>query len=282
MQHFSDLLGRALKKMGLEKRYKAEKILFSWSNLVGKEVAARSEPENLAHGVLMVRVTNSVWVHHLMTLKEQIITQINDFFGEKVIYDIKFQAGYLKKYQNYSEVDEEKLTIKPETIVLSKDDIGVADDIAQCITDGELRQKVKKILCKEMALRKIRQKSNWKKCIQCGTLCPQDQDYCVACDIQQRDLLKIEVRNLLKQAPWLSYKECTSYIQCRKTDFMTIKSELVDKVRKDVASNQADSMKIAMAAMLIYGVKPEAITKNIIDGTLDKIRGKKNVFTPRC
>ncbi|MBP2655667.1 MAG: hypothetical protein H6Q73_3236 [Firmicutes bacterium] len=281
MQQFGKVLGPALKKMGLDKRYKVEKIFFYWQNIVGGEIAAHSFPGSVNRGVLIVKVNNSVWIHHLMTLKENIVAKINDFIGEKVIYDIKFQAGYLKNYQNNSEVDDEKLSLRSENVILSKSDIEKADGIANLISDVEIRLKIKRILCKEFAFRKVKEKHKWKKCSQCGTLCPQDQIYCTVCDINNRRRIKREIRKLLNQAPWLDYKECTKYIDCRITDFVTIKNELIDKIRKDINNDHSDSMKIAIAAMLIYGIKPEAITKEFIDGNLDKIRGKKNVFTFR-
>jgi hypothetical protein len=283
MQQFGELFGNALKKMGLDKKYKVEKVFFYWQSIVGSEIAAHSSPESVNRGVLIVKVNNSVWIHHLMTLKEVIISKINDFIAEKVIYDIKFQAGYLKNYQNYSEleIDDEKLSLRLDNVILSKFDIEKVDGIANLTTDVELRCKIKKILCKEFAFRKVKENNKWKSCPKCGTLCPQDQNYCTVCDINDRDRIKTEIRKLLNQAPWLDYKECNKYIDCRITDFRTIKNELIDKVRKDINNDQPDSMKIAIAAMLIYGIKPEAITEEFITSNLDKIRGKKNVFTFR-
>ncbi|MBP2642332.1 MAG: hypothetical protein H6Q67_219 [Firmicutes bacterium] len=281
MKQLGEIIVSSLKKIGLEKRYKAEKIFLNWSNIVGNEIASHSNPGKLHYGILLVSVSNSVWIHHLMTLKESIINKINSFVGEKVVKDIKFQAGYLKNYQNHSEIDEEISRPNLDSVVLSKEEFNFVENLSQILTDTEIQKKVKRILCKDMALRHVRRNNSWKKCSECGTLCPQEQEYCQSCIIQKRELVKIKVRQLLQQAPWLTYHECSMYVPCRITDFMTIQNELIDGVRKTLENEQENSMKIAMAAMLIHGIKPEFLTKDIIDNTMDKLRGKKNVFTFR-
>jgi predicted nucleic acid-binding Zn ribbon protein len=63
-----------------------------WAEAVGPEVARRSRAVAYHDGRLTVQVSGSVWMHHLMALKAQLVEQVNRATGARspVIRDIIF------------------------------------------------------------------------------------------------------------------------------------------------------------------------------------------------
>ncbi|MDR3560959.1 MAG: DUF721 domain-containing protein [Negativicutes bacterium] len=282
MEIFSNALPDALKKLGLQRRFSSASILLHWREIVGDKISAHTNPIRIQRSILIVGTSNSVWAHHLMTLKEEFITKINDFSGEKVISDIKFQAGYLKNDQNEENSDDyEPFLPSWKKITLSQNDMDAIDRIINNVSNEELRHKVKGILCKDFSLRQAKRKKEWTDCPECGTLCPPEEGYCPLCTIDQRTKMKDTIRSMLKETPWLDYKECSQYISCHICDFNTVKNELIDNITREVSQNEINNLRLATLVMLVNKVKPDEISQEIIDKTLDNIRRKKNVFAPR-
>ncbi len=282
MKAFTDILSLTIKNLGIQRRYFEETVLLNWRKIVGEELASHTSPVRIQRGVLLIGTSSSVWSHHLVTLKEDIIKKINGFAGEKVVSDIKFQAGYLKKDQNEENTSESDLTsINWKQVVLSGDDVHSIETIAENLSDDSLRQKMKVILRKDVALRKIKRKKKWRECPACGILCPPEEELCPVCSVEQRVQEKDKLVALLRQAPWISYQDCSAYIKCRPTDFNTARAELTDTLIKKVEQVKDDSLTTATLVMLINTVKPDEVNEELIAKTLDKIRGKKHVSAPR-
>lgn len=283
MNTFAEIFPRTLSILGIYGKYKAELIIFKWREIVGEDIATHTRPKRVDRGELLVGTSNSVWAHHLMTMKEDIINKLNIYSGEKVIKDIKFQAGYFKNDKNEEKVEEKnEFTIYWKNIVLSQEDLNSVLTISNCVEDEKLREKVKKILIKDKSHKKAKQGQEWKKCNKCQILCPPGELFCTSCILEERETNKINVRKLLRQAPWLNYSECVELIPCRETDYNTIRNELMDLFLKEIENGKKNDLQVATFVMLVNKIKPAMITEQIINSTIDKFRRKKNVFTPRC
>ncbi|MDR3588724.1 MAG: DUF721 domain-containing protein [Negativicutes bacterium] len=282
MKAFCDIVTFTIKNLGMKKRFYEEIVLINWRKIVGDKLASHTFPVKIQRGVLMVGTSSSVWSHHLVTMKENIVYKINEFAGEKVVSDIKFQAGYLKKDQNEENTSEADVpSINWRQVVLSNDDIRSIDSIASGISDEKLFYKVKEILRRDRALQVIRRKKNWHDCSACGILCPPEEDLCPVCTVEKRATEKEKLLDLLVQAPWMSYQDCRKYIQCWPTDFNTAKREMTDRLIRTLDQKNDDGLTLATLVMLINAVKPEEVSEELIAKTMDKIRGKKNVSAPR-
>ncbi len=276
------VLPKALRQLGLMNRFNAESVTLNWRQIVGDEIAAHTRPSQVRRGVLNVAANNAVWAHHLSTLKEEIIDRINAFMGEKVVTEIKFQAGYFQKDQNENNIDNPEPPVpRWRDVRLEEGERQNIERITADLVDDQLKQKVRKILVKEYSLRKAKQQHNWKPCPKCGVLVPPEESLCSVCSIEDHHGQIDALREYLIHAPWLSYEECNRYVTCLRTDFNTVKNELIDKSWREVEKDDTDRMKIMTLAMLINGLQPHALTEELIAKTLDKVRRKKNVFTPR-
>jgi len=279
MECLGKILPQALTVLGLQQRYKSENVLLHWREIVGEKIADHTSPSKLQRGVLTVVTNNAVWAHHLMTSKEDIINKINVFCSEKVINDIKFQAGYLVKCQNEENTDIDLPVINWKQAVLDGDDFVELDKTIQPLSDERLRQKARKLMSKDLALQKVKKNSAWHNCKSCGVLCLPEAELCTVCNIEWRSKNKDSLRELLMQAPWLDYLTAVKYVKCHSTEFNTVKNEIIDRIGREILNGTADKLRITTLVMLINMISPHLITDEIITNTLEKIRGKRNVFT---
>lgn len=282
MHSLKDIVSGTLRQLGIIQRFNAETVVLRWRQIVGGDIAAHTRPDKIRRGVLTVGTASGVWAHHLSTMKEDIIAKINSFAGSKVVIDIKFTAGY---YRTGPDQEESAPAEAPAPCwrdgALEGDEQGRIEKLAGNISDEALKQKVKRILYKEFCLRKAKRRLEWNKCQSCGVLCSPQDSLCTVCGLDKRAGEIDKLRKIINQAPWISYKECKEYADCRLEDFRTVKNELIDALRRSLQDNEADRVKIMILVMLINGVEPQAITQEMVDRTLEKVRRRKNVFAFR-
>lgn len=283
MNQLRDILPSTLQNLGLAKRYNTESAILHWPEIVGKDIAVHAVPTSVQRGTLLIAVNNSVWCHHLSMMKEEIIYKLNAFIGEKAIIDIRFQAGYLKKDKNTNQ-DKEKLeTInqKLRFIQLDESELQQASDLAKHTAETKLRQKVFKIIKKHLAFKKLKKLNNWHKCAACESLCPKELTYCSVCSLENREAKLSNIRQLLTEAPWLTYAELCKYLECLPEEFIRAKTALTVFLANEINSGRSENLQVLTLVMLVTGAKPEDVTENLTKKTLDKFRRKSYVSTPR-
>lgn len=84
------MLKRALPAGARERVYSVDLIRRRWAEIVGHELARRSEPEALSEGVLTVRVTDAVWGQMIYKLQARIIPALNRTIGSSLVRRINF------------------------------------------------------------------------------------------------------------------------------------------------------------------------------------------------
>jgi hypothetical protein len=57
------------------------RAVVGWNTIVSREVASRSQAVAFHGGCLTVHVVSSVWMHHLLALKRQLMTELNAATG---------------------------------------------------------------------------------------------------------------------------------------------------------------------------------------------------------
>ena len=283
MDSLGNIVPKMMKALGLAQRYKAEIILLNWRQIVGEEIAAHTKPGKISRHVLTIAANNAVWAHHLSTLKEEIIAKINAFAEEKAVSDLKFQAGYFRNDQNNEKngEGEEPPTITWREASLDRSEAKAVDLMVDPLDDDMLRGKFKRLLGKDLALKKARRRHDWQPCKQCGVPRPPGEELCRTCTAVARAAARDSVRRLLREAPWLSYEECFRYTVCRRSDFDAARDEIADSLISNLGDDETDRVGLPMLTMLLFGVKPRDITESMIAKTLDKVRRKKNVSASR-
>jgi predicted nucleic acid-binding Zn ribbon protein len=64
-----------------------------WENAVGTSVATYARPAAFKDRILLVHVSNSTWLHHLRYMEQEMLTQVNEILGGKVLNAIKLKIG---------------------------------------------------------------------------------------------------------------------------------------------------------------------------------------------
>jgi hypothetical protein len=281
MKQLREILPQTLKNLGIVKKFNLEWAMLHWRKIVGEEIAAHAAPVAVQRGVMVVAVNNSVWMHHLSMMKEEMIAKLNGFIGEKQVLDIRFQAGNLQKFQN-SEQDEEKnetLAHKLRKIRLDEQEMQQAHGLAQNIQETGLQKKILKLVQKHMAFKKLKVINHWHKCVQCDSLCPREVQYCTVCAIENRKNKQQAIRQLLTEAPWLTYAELNQYAACTPEEFIDAKTMLIALYSHEIQGGKCEQVKVLTLVMLMTGAKPEEVTEHLIKKTLDKFRRKNYVST---
>lgn len=89
-----EVLGRLLKKLGLEKRTRQARIALEWGRVVGETIARHSKPVGVRGKTLLVNVDSSVWLAELdRYFKDAMLAKIRDELGETRIGEIRFRIG---------------------------------------------------------------------------------------------------------------------------------------------------------------------------------------------
>ena len=93
------ILKSIIQNLGLEKGLLQQKVIFSWPEVVGKEIAQKTTPLRVRGSKLFVEVESSSWMNHLVYLKPEILSKLNINCKKqnvRLIQDIIFRA---KRYE---------------------------------------------------------------------------------------------------------------------------------------------------------------------------------------
>jgi len=86
-----DVLTKVVTRLGLHRRIKQEEIAATWIELVGDFLAGYSEPQQLSHGILSVRVIQPTIRYELDRVwKKDILQKLQARFGATLIRDVRF------------------------------------------------------------------------------------------------------------------------------------------------------------------------------------------------
>ena len=89
MQPLKSALSTALKQGGLDRAIRQNKALLIWENIVGKAVAKNCTPEEVKHGILIVRASTPVWRNEIAIKKKEILEKLNKKLGKETIKEIR-------------------------------------------------------------------------------------------------------------------------------------------------------------------------------------------------
>jgi len=91
-----EILPEALKKKALHLPMKDRSLIDAWNRAVGPQIGAKAQPDRLREDVLYVRVANSVWMHELQFMKQEIISKLNGILGGTTVAQIRFFIGEIE------------------------------------------------------------------------------------------------------------------------------------------------------------------------------------------
>ncbi|HOF04302.1 MAG TPA: DUF721 domain-containing protein [Syntrophales bacterium] len=88
-----EVLQSLMKKQGVPLTTGDVSLRRIWNEAVGDQIAAQTAPETVKRGILMVKVSSSVWMHHLQFLKKDILQRFNSLYGKGDVRELKLSLG---------------------------------------------------------------------------------------------------------------------------------------------------------------------------------------------
>jgi len=134
------LFAELFKKRQWDKRLALHAVFRNWPQVVGPEIAERTEPQVIRGTVLWIAVSDSVWMQQLHLQKQGLLEQINaNVRGSEKISDIRFQID--------AALGEEKMVAAPQKQVAPSQPVDPEEQkgferLIAAIGDGELRTRL--------------------------------------------------------------------------------------------------------------------------------------------
>ena len=91
--HIGNIIGKVLKTCRNDFDENLGQVWSLWDRAVGDDIAKNARPEAFKGKLLLVNAVSSTWMHQLQFLKKDMIRQINQALGKKLVEDIKFRIG---------------------------------------------------------------------------------------------------------------------------------------------------------------------------------------------
>jgi predicted nucleic acid-binding Zn ribbon protein len=173
------LLGDGLSQLQIERKIKEHTAPLLWAEVVGPQVAGRTEVMGVTDGVLRVSTASSVWAHELTYLKARILNDLNTRLGAPAdgsgpyIKDILFQNRGLRRKRE--EAEAPPLAPTPEElddVELSAGEMATIEAGVAAVTDEGLRARLRAVRIADARLRTWRLDNGWMPCARCGDLAP--------------------------------------------------------------------------------------------------------------
>jgi len=154
LETIGSILQASLRKLGLQSGIKEHAIWDAWDGIVGDRIARFSQPESIKNGLLVIKVSDPVWMQQLQFMKDIIMAKVNEYFKESLVKRIYLKMGgsISKNVTHHEDIAPEKWnSIELNDNFLKKINLEVNK-----INDSHLRESVKKLMIKEEKLREYR------------------------------------------------------------------------------------------------------------------------------
>lgn len=90
-----DVLPSVLRALGLEQRFREQKVLELWPAVAGDELASRTHATRIEDGVLYVRVDHGAWMQELHFIEKELLKRLHDLEPRVHLKRIRFSAKEL-------------------------------------------------------------------------------------------------------------------------------------------------------------------------------------------
>lgn len=114
---------------------------------MGPQIAARTSPGKIRHGVLSVTVSSSVWLQELQFMKQDILERLNQQTTKESITDIRFSIGVPASPPLQKPADQ---PIDLSEHHLKEADRKIIEKSLKCLSDSELKDILKRVMTKAM------------------------------------------------------------------------------------------------------------------------------------
>ena len=140
--HIKEVIDKLFAASALPINFDDIRIWEAWDGVVGKKIAKHARPSWIKKGVLLVKVTDSVWIQELEFMTETIKERLNAKLQREAIKKIRFRVGIPQdRKQSYK-----KRSKQENDQDLSQEKQREMEEILARIKDRELRSSVRNIM----------------------------------------------------------------------------------------------------------------------------------------
>lgn len=127
-----------------------------WNDIVGPTIARHVWPASWRAHTLIVNASNHAWIQELQFMRTELLAKIREAFPSLVVDGIRFELG--------TEADKPKDGAAAgntpfESQPLSPDEIMFAREALRPITDDETRSVIRRLIEKDLSLKKTRKRT---------------------------------------------------------------------------------------------------------------------------
>lgn len=146
----SDLIQSSLKGLNLEVELKKRQALDLWEELVGPDLALKTEAVEIQNQLLFVKVVSSTWMQELQSqnIKGMMVKALNDRVGLPLIRDIKFVQGTIEP-----KIPARTRPLKQPLKTLSRQEKSWMREVVSGVKDKELRVILRKAISRQLQSR---------------------------------------------------------------------------------------------------------------------------------
>lgn len=251
-----------------------------WPHIVGPMLAKESFILRKNRNTLYIQVTNSVFLHHLFTMKQDLLARIQEYPYGKQFTDLRFVAGNAEVRKDpklsLDSVNEAK---KREQAMYSQELTDSEKEWIQNWTASHVDQRLmpvfQDLMGEVLKIRKGELASGYHPCPSCGTLCKPEETMCMTCSSREGIKNESRVMALLMSHPEWNYNDVMSVYACRYSEYDSARSTLIRQLKDKIYNKYASDVdKRTLLALLLH--KPlSQITIDEANKSLSKLPVKK-------
>jgi predicted nucleic acid-binding Zn ribbon protein len=141
-----DILPETLRKKSLHIPVRDRALADTWNRAVGPQIAAKAQPDRIKDDILYVRVVNSVWMHELQFMKQDIMAKLNEVPGAARIGQIRFFIGEVEAPQPKPASQERPIDPRD----LKSDEKDFIDGTLTGVNDPELKDILQRAMARSI------------------------------------------------------------------------------------------------------------------------------------
>ncbi len=150
-----NILEKVIKNLGMAGPMQLARILTRWDKIFDPSISKTTFPRDLRGKTLTVDVENSVWLQQISFMDQMIIDKINKNLGAKVVKKVRYQIGQIPERPL---MEENRSTSVLDEVELENEDLDEITESIRGVSDSELRKSLRRILSKDIKLKKYREK----------------------------------------------------------------------------------------------------------------------------
>jgi hypothetical protein len=127
-------------------------IWSAWKEAVGSHIATQTRVDRFYRKTLFIKVSNSVWMHQLQFMKDEIMGRVNGIAGKSVVQNIFFSIGSISSAHS---LPKNGIEISSDNTALNDREKKRIEKSLSPLKDNELIEILRRTMTKNLIRRKM-------------------------------------------------------------------------------------------------------------------------------